>query len=328
MLDNELKSKVNSLWDKFWSGGISNPLTAIEQISYLIFMKRLEDEDVLRQQNAKLSGQKFESLFKGHEDYKWSIWTEYSGEKMLIHVRDKVFPFLRELGGKDFRKRSSIIINNDLLIDFGPDIMSATFMHGKSIADIRYCLQTHSHSDHFDASCFTTRIPEYMGVNTTPLQLYASEATLRKMSDIEIFSVKSLQTFKFGPYQVTAFTANHDKLVDSLLYAITEGNFTVFYGTDTDLLSEEVWQGFHDNSLKFDVVILDHTYGPNTDGSDHLNANRFVDQINRMKTENLLKENARILATHISHEGNPTHNELSKYAVGYDYEIAYDGLEI
>ncbi len=101
MLDNELKSKVNSLWDKFWSGGISNPLTAIEQISYLIFMKRLEDEDVLRQQNAKLEGKKFESLFKAHEDCKWSIWTEYSGEKMLTHVRDKVFPFLRELGGKD-----------------------------------------------------------------------------------------------------------------------------------------------------------------------------------------------------------------------------------
>jgi len=255
----------------------------------------------------------------------------------------------RELGGKDFRKRSSIIINNDLLIDFGPDIMSSTFMHGKSIADIRYCLQTHPHSDHFDASCFTTRIPEYMGVNTPPLQLYASETTLRKMSDmvknegyvsdmfdpkekkrlsLEIFPVKSFQTFKFGPYQVIAFATDHDKSVDSLLYAITEGNFTVFYGTDTDSLTEEVWQGFHDNNLKFDVIILDHTYGPDTDGGNHLNANRFVGQINRMKTESLLKENARILATHISHEGNPTHDELSKYAIEHGYEIAYDGLEI
>ena len=46
MLDSELKSKINLLWNKFWSGGISNPLQAIEQMSYLIFMKQLEDEDV------------------------------------------------------------------------------------------------------------------------------------------------------------------------------------------------------------------------------------------------------------------------------------------
>ena len=53
MLDAELKSKINQLWDKFWSSGISNPLTAIEQMSYLIFMKRLEDEDSENEFNAK-----------------------------------------------------------------------------------------------------------------------------------------------------------------------------------------------------------------------------------------------------------------------------------
>ena len=101
MLESELKSKINLLWDKFWSGGISNPIQAIEQMSYLIFMKRLEDEEVLREQNAKLSGEKFLPVFAGHEDCKWSVWTEYSGEKMLIHLRDKVFPFLRNLGGEE-----------------------------------------------------------------------------------------------------------------------------------------------------------------------------------------------------------------------------------
>ncbi len=101
MLDAELKSKINLLWDKFWSGGISNPIQAIEQMSYLIFMKRLEDEEVLREQNAKLSGEKCSPVFAGHEDCKWPVWTEYSGEKMLAHVRDKVFPFLRNLGGEE-----------------------------------------------------------------------------------------------------------------------------------------------------------------------------------------------------------------------------------
>ena len=99
MLDSELKSKINLLWNKFWSGGISNPLQAIEQMSYLIFMKRLEDEDIAREQNSKLLGTKYESLFKGNEDCKWSKWTEMSAEKMFEHVRDDVFPFLRKLNG-------------------------------------------------------------------------------------------------------------------------------------------------------------------------------------------------------------------------------------
>lgn len=99
MLDSALKSKIDLLWDKFWSGGISNPLQAIEQMSYLIFMKRLEDEDVSRQQNSKLLSMKYESVFKGNEDYKWSKWTEMPAEKMLEYVRDKVFRFLRKLNG-------------------------------------------------------------------------------------------------------------------------------------------------------------------------------------------------------------------------------------
>ncbi|WP_197018500.1 type I restriction-modification system subunit M N-terminal domain-containing protein, partial [Methanoculleus sp. MH98A] len=48
----DLKSKIDTLWDRFWSGGMSNPLQSIEQMSYLIFMKRLEDMDVVEQNRA------------------------------------------------------------------------------------------------------------------------------------------------------------------------------------------------------------------------------------------------------------------------------------
>src|SRR3989344_5030615 len=99
MLDPSLKSKINLLWNKFWSGGISNPLQAIEQMSYLIFMKRLEDEENDRAKNANLLDKKFSSVFDKSKDCKWSVWTEYPAEQMLEHVRDKVFPFLRKLNG-------------------------------------------------------------------------------------------------------------------------------------------------------------------------------------------------------------------------------------
>jgi len=101
MLDQQIKSKINQLWDKFWSGGISNPLQAIEQMSYLLFMKRLEDQDVAAEQNAKLSNEEYESVFKGNEDCKWSEWTNMPADKILNHVRHVVFPFLTKLGGGD-----------------------------------------------------------------------------------------------------------------------------------------------------------------------------------------------------------------------------------
>jgi len=80
--------------------------------------------------------------------------------------------------------------------------------------------------------------------------------------------------------------------------------------------------------LRFDIVILDLTYGLNIDGGGHLNANQFIDHIQRMRDENLLKKNARIFATHISHEGNPIHSEMVEYGKKYGYEVAYDGLTI
>lgn len=110
LTDSSLKSQVDSLWNRFWSGGISNPLTAIEQMSYLIFLKRLEDMDNARSATAKRRKQDFKSLFTGKMDIggrkiekekcRWSYWSQLSGDEMLRHVRDVVFEFLRNLGSE------------------------------------------------------------------------------------------------------------------------------------------------------------------------------------------------------------------------------------
>jgi phosphoribosyl 1,2-cyclic phosphate phosphodiesterase len=146
--------------------------------------------------------------------------------------------------------------------------------------------------------------------------------------NVTFHTIQPLQAFHVGPYQVIPFPASHDRTLDPVLYAIRTDTRTIFYGTDTAQLSDAVWQGFHDFRLQFDLVVLDHTYGPSEPGRDHMNAVQFRAHAARLRAENLLTPNARVLATHISHPRNPPHDELSALAAKHGYEIAYDGLTV
>ena len=242
-----------------------------------------------------------------------------------------------------------MLINDDLLIDFGPDIMTASQAHKRPLTRVRYCLQTHAHADHLDASHFLSRSPGYGVAGAPCLQFYASNATLKAIArllerdcapagflsaeagehlNLEICEVEAFQSLAVGPYRVTAFPANHDPVVEPLLYAVEAGERSLFYGTDTATLPEEVWHGLRQCKLQFDVVILDHTYGPDEQSSDHLSAGQFIEHVARMREEGLLADGARVLATHIAHEGNPVHPELARFAARHGYEVAYDGLAV
>jgi phosphoribosyl 1,2-cyclic phosphate phosphodiesterase len=73
---------------------------------------------------------------------------------------------------------------------------------------------------------------------------------------------------------------------------------------------------------------MDHTYGPAEPAPDHMSARDVIAHLARLREENLLAPQARLLATHIAHPGNPVHPELVEFAAPYGYEIAYDGLTI
>jgi type I restriction enzyme M protein len=97
MLAPELERKIDDLWNRFWSGGIANPLSAIEQISYLIFLKRLEDLDNDEEALAMRQGRAYASFFEGHAECRWSSLKEQSPERLLELMHDKAFPFLKNL---------------------------------------------------------------------------------------------------------------------------------------------------------------------------------------------------------------------------------------
>ncbi|SKB07930.1 type I restriction enzyme M protein [Prosthecobacter debontii] len=136
-LNAKLRSLIAKLWDRFWSGGISNPLSAIEQITYLLFMKQIDELDTKREQDAEFTGDTFTSRFVG--DYflphdkaraaelakpkpgetaaekkareqelkrlaidkstlRWSHFRQLPAAEMLPHVQQRVFPFIKDLG--------------------------------------------------------------------------------------------------------------------------------------------------------------------------------------------------------------------------------------
>jgi len=98
MLNTTLKSSIGRLWDKFWSGGISNPLTAIEQISYLLFMKRLDEMDLKKKHDSEFTGESYKSIFIGeNEKLRWSHFRQMEAGEMLNHIQNKVFPFLKTI---------------------------------------------------------------------------------------------------------------------------------------------------------------------------------------------------------------------------------------
>lgn len=103
-MEPEVKKLVRQLWQKFWEGGITDTLRVVEQISYLIFMRRIEILDFANQQRAEAGKEKFESIFdrldknkKSFADCKWSSWKNMSGGEMITHVKDRVFPFIKNL---------------------------------------------------------------------------------------------------------------------------------------------------------------------------------------------------------------------------------------
>jgi len=97
---------------------------------------------------------------------------------------------------------------------------------------------------------------------------------------------------------------------------------------DSTALPHETWRGFHQCRLRFDVVILDHTFGENARQDGHLNARLFGEQVARMREEGLLSDGARIFAQHISHADNPPHPDLVEIAAQRGHEVAYDGLTV
>ncbi len=116
MITGEHKNQIDTIWDAFWSSGIANSITVLEQMTYLFFMKMLDDSQLQRESNAAVLGGKIKDpIFKEgewtnpdtklqvpYEYLRWSVFKNLDTIQMFNIVRTDVMPFIKDLGsGKD-----------------------------------------------------------------------------------------------------------------------------------------------------------------------------------------------------------------------------------
>lgn len=187
--------------------------------------------------------------------------------------------------GINVRRRSSVLINHDLLIDLGPDIVTACAAVGQSLCNLRYILVTHSHFDHFYPYNLEIRAERYCHDNTllTPLILVAGPSTLHALSmtgmdDTSLIlhrhPMLPFQTVDLPPYCITSIAASHAReFGDAMNYIIDDGANKLLYATDSGVFDDRSWQVIADQG--FDAVILDATNGEHPTSNNHLNHERL-----------------------------------------------------
>lgn len=109
MITGELKNKIDSLWEIFWTGGLTNPLDVIEQMTYLMFIRDLDDADNLHTKESAMLGLSYKSIFAEEvqigersiagNQLKWSVFHDFPAQKMYTTVQEWVFPFIKNLHG-------------------------------------------------------------------------------------------------------------------------------------------------------------------------------------------------------------------------------------
>ncbi|MBS5062635.1 MAG: hypothetical protein KHZ58_02555 [Hungatella hathewayi] len=242
-------------------------------------------------------------------------------------------------GGKNIRTRTSLQIDDNLLIDFSPDTYAHTLYGGLDLTKVEYLLITHSHPDHLYAMDVANVLPP-MGKRKTErkLQVYGNEnvtkimnRTLQNCSKAREYicckEIHAFEDFAIQEYHVFPVKANHMQEEECLLYVIQKAGKTVLVGFDTAEFPEETWQAL--TPYHFDCVILDCTsVDKDSYFRGHMGFGENVMIKKRMLREQMAGENTIFIATHFAHSFTPLHERLSDLFAPEGFLPAYDGMEV
>jgi phosphoribosyl 1,2-cyclic phosphodiesterase len=233
------------------------------------------------------------------------------------------------------RARASALINNDLLIDLGPDVISSANRFSLYLGQLRTVLITHRHEDHWLPSNLNWREPGFAATAVSPLAVFGPhdalidiESYVDEATNLTVGVVSAGDQWSSGSYQITAVAATHGSgTLEPLLYVIDDGTHRIFYATDTSSLGEPAWEVLR-SLAPVDLVLLDETAGLGDGGAGHHGFDKFLRTRARMEKEGVITARSIVVAHHFSHNGGLTHAALVEKFAPYNVLVSYDGMTL
>lgn len=200
----------------------------------------------------------------------------------------------------DFRRLSSILVDDVLLIDPGPQVIDALAQYGKN--RVRYILNTHRHADHFSEETVTF-------------------LTQRGAQPVFLDAFEQVQ---LGPYRVCAYPANHSTIDKAVHFIICDGEKTMFYGLDGAWLMFDEVQAIR--QYRPDLAVLDATIG-DVDGDDRIFEHNNLAMVLEMQ-KTLKPYVKQFCISHMARTLHTDHQALAERMKPYEILVAHDGMEI
>lgn len=247
----------------------------------------------------------------------------------------------RRKGGRCIRSRCQALVNDELLIDFGPDTLWHANAGGIDLSGIHHCLITHSHEDHLTPTEIGYYAPAFCKGYKPPMHFYAGESgyeMIRAVAErpgmegaVEVHLLHAGEAFRIGDaYEVLPVQADHAPQTSPLLYAITQGNKRLLYAHDTGWLTDQAWSTLSALGLH-DLISLDCTGCLALDGDwtrHHMSMGTILRVIERMKEEGIAGDSTVFVLNHFSHNGGQDYDEMVQAAAHHGLIVSYDGLEV
>jgi phosphoribosyl 1,2-cyclic phosphate phosphodiesterase len=248
----------------------------------------------------------------------------------------------RSLGGKNHRLRSAVLIDRVLKIDNGPDTVAQSQKFGICFDTVTNIVFTHTHEDHLEAEGVLLFVPPFTNTMKRSLTLYGppgiAECVMRsatypwaqKAIDLKPVLPFEKVTTSDG-YVITPLLAHHVSERLCLNHIVTApGGKSVLYATDTGAWPDSTWAYLEKERPSVDIAVMEATHGTMElkAASVHLNFAKLLEHRKRLMELGIVKKKTPFFATHFSHNGAGTHEDMAAYLKGEGVAPAYDGLTV
>ena len=248
----------------------------------------------------------------------------------------------RKEGGKNLRRRTSYLIDDDTLIDLGPDFFWQIHEFGIDDRKLKRIIFTHPHVDHLNPVEFLWRHSGFSKV-TQELHVLGAKSVMTRLLHFACFvgnaySMEELHLkpilLAHGKYAedgdigILPLKANHAVGMNPYLYIISRGGRKLFICNDTGIVPEESMKELAGQQV--DMMFIDSTAGFTEPDciNYHMGVNTVVKTRDKLLEIGALKKDAIVIANHFSHNGNPLHTDLEAFFNPKGIQVAYDGMTL